>query len=305
MEKITAYALGENLEQIPLVKAVNVPSVIISDSENGQDVLEKAGIIYETRPNNRIIGFSKVEARQECLEGTLFIPRLMDVLGQRFRISFYINAEHIVLIDDDNFSAELIERVIRKKTHEGDTKERFLYNYFTEFISHDLSVLVQYEKDMTRLEEDVLNGFTHDFHSRMTPFRKELTALRTYYDELTDLGKALEEDENDFFDKKYTKYFGTVSDRADRLMNRTEHLLNLSQQISDIYQSGIDAKQNANMQYITIVSTIFLPLTLITSWYGMNFQNMPELEKGYPYVIVLSIVVLIICVIIFKRKKFL
>ncbi|MCI5870389.1 MAG: cobalt transporter, partial [Dorea sp.] len=49
----------------------------------------------------------------------------------------------------------------------------------------------------------------------------------------------------------------------------------------------------------------FFPLTLITGWYGMNFQNMPELQSGYPGVIILSVIVVVICIILFKKKKML
>ena len=65
-------------------------------------------------------------------------------------------------------------------------------------------------------------------------------------------------------------------------MNKTAQLLEYAEQVKDAYQSRLDARQNRSMQFLTIISTIFLPLTLITSWYGMNFQNMPELQNGYP-----------------------
>ena len=106
----------------------------------------------------------------------------------------------------------------------------------------------------------------------------------------------------DFFLKKHLKYFGTLSDRADRLMSRTVHLLEYAQQVRDTYQAQVDAVQNKNMQFLTVVSTIFFPLTLITGWYGMNFQNMPELKHGYPGVILLSLIVVAVCIIFFKRK---
>ena len=83
------------------------------------------------------------------------------------------------------------------------------------------------------------------------------------------------------------------------------HLIDYAKQVTDAYQSQVDAQQNNNMQFLTIISTIFLPLTLITSWYGMNFENMPELDNGYPMIIGLCILVIIICIIIFKRKKML
>lgn len=120
-----------------------------------------------------------------------------------------------------------------------------------------------------------------------------------------DLGRELEEDENGFFEKKQKKYFGTISDRADRLMGRTVHLLEYATQVRDAYQSHVNAQQNKNMEFLTVISTIFFPLTLITGWYGMNFQNMPELKEGYPGVVALSIIVVIVCIIFFKRKKML
>ena len=57
----------------------------------------------------------------------------------------------------------------------------------------------------------------------------------------------------------------------------------------------------------TVVTTIFLPLTLIVGWYGMNFRHMPELETtwGYPMVIILNIVIVVSSLIFFKVKKWL
>ena len=78
-----------------------------------------------------------------------------------------------------------------------------------------------------------------------------------------------------------------------------------AQTAADSYQAQVDAVQNKNMQFLTVVSTIFFPLTLITGWYGMNFQNMPELKHGYPGVILLSLIVVAVCIIFFKKKKIL
>ena len=172
-------------------------------------------------------------------------------------------------------------------------------------MQRDTELLIQHEQKIIRLEEKISEGRTEEFYGSINPIRKELLVLRSYYDELRDMGKELEQDENDLFEKKQRKYFGTIFDRADRLMNRTVYFLEYAQQVRDAYQSQIDAKQNSNMAFLTAISTIFFPLTLITGWYGMNFENMPELKNGYPWIILLSIVVVIICIIIFKRKKML
>ena len=72
-------------------------------------------------------------------------------------------------------------------------------------------------------------------------------------------------------------------------------------------QSQLHIRETKSMNLLTIISSIFLPLTLIAGWYGMNFKFMPELSwrGGYIYVAILSIVIVIIEIIIFKRKKLL
>ena len=115
------------------------------------------------------------------------------------------------------------------------------------------------------------------------------------------MGKELVDNENRVLSKKNIKYFDTFVDRSHRLMGRTIHLLEYATQVRDSYQEKVSEQQNKNMQFLTVVSTIFYPLTLITGWYGMNFRNMPELERGYPGVILFSIVVVI--AIILKKKK--
>lgn len=59
------------------------------------------------------------------------------------------------------------------------------------------------------------------------------------------------------------------------------------------------------MQFLTVVTTVFMPLTLITGWYGMNFHSMPELNApwAYPAVILVSLAILLAEVLFFRRKK--
>ena len=301
------FKFGEQLLPVEMEEweADQVPAVFITDSKHADAVLGKAGIIYENEIQVSKIGFCKLENQQECIVGTLCIPKLLDVLGSRYRMYFFVNRSNVVIVDDDNFSLRLIHRIQRKRTHQGETKERFLYNYIAEFMSRDLELLGRYERLIMGMEERVADGKTEGFQSKISPIRRELLTLRGYYDELMDMGKELEENENGFFARKQLKYFGTIADRADRLMGRTGYLLEYAQQVRDTYQAQVDAVQNKNMQFLTVVSTIFFPLTLITGWYGMNFQNMPELKHGYPGVILLSLIVVAVCIIFFKKKKIL
>lgn len=75
----------------------------------------------------------------------------------------------------------------------------------------------------------------------------------------------------------------------------------------DVYLSSISNRMNEIMKVLTIIATIFIPLTFIAGIYGMNFRNMPELEWGwgYPLVLVLMLVIGVVMLLWFRRKRWL
>ena len=76
-------------------------------------------------------------------------------------------------------------------------------------------------------------------------------------------------------------------------------------QVQDLYKSHLDIKQNHIITMLTVITSIFMPLNLITGWFGMNFTNMFGLKNGYPFVVVICIVIVISCLLFFKKKKWL
>ena len=95
---------------------------------------------------------------------------------------------------------------------------------------------------------------------------------------------------------------------ADEFRKNQENFPNYREiflQLRELYQSQQDAQQHKIMCILTIVTTLFLPLTLLTGWYGMNFAYMPELhwKYGYPAVIIAAIVIVAIEIMYFKKKK--
>ena len=119
--------------------------------------------------------------------------------------------------------------------------------------------------------------------------------------------RQIEENENNFFSKDNTRYFHLFTQRVSRLHDITASLRDYSIQIRDLYQSQLDKKQNRIMTLLTVITSIFMPLTLIAGWYGMNFKYMPELDykSAYPIVIGVSIAIVVVCLIFFKKKKWL
>ena len=94
------WKLGERLEQIETEtwKETRPPAVFLTDSKNARRDLELAGIQYENEIQTNKIGFCKLETQQECLAGTLCIPRLLDVLGSRYRIYFFVNSRSLLYL---------------------------------------------------------------------------------------------------------------------------------------------------------------------------------------------------------------
>ena len=84
-------------------------------------------------------------------------------------------------------------------------------------------------------------------------------------------------------------------------------LVDYTSQIRADFDANLTDKQNHIMTILTVVTTIFSPLTLITGWYGMNFKYMPELDfqYGYPAVFIISLLVAIASLMFFKHKKWL
>jgi magnesium transporter len=142
---------------------------------------------------------------------------------------------------------------------------------------------------------------------RVNEIRSDLRELRIHYEQLIDLGQELQENENNFFKAENTRYFRLFTDRVTRLHDIATSLRDFTMQLRDMYHTQMDVKQNRIMTLLTVVTTIFMPLTLIVGWYGMNFRYMPELETrwGYPVVIIASLVIIIGGLLFFKKKKWL
>ena len=92
-----------------------------------------------------------------------------------------------------------------------------------------------------------------------------------------------------------------------RLQDNVSELRDYSVQLRDLVSGQLSIKQNNIMTLLTIITTIFMPLTLIAGWYGMNFVYMPELHTpwGYPTVIIISLLIIVLSLIWFRKNKWL
>ena len=250
---------------------------------------------------------TKAEVNYDSLTGTFSVPDRHRLSAPNIRFAFALDEKGIVFIDDSGFVAKQITNIISTKRWAVPGLERFLYDFLEQIVSQDQLVLEQFDKELDSTESGILEGQITDPSQRVSRIRSDLRDLRIHYEQLLDLGQELEENENNFFRKENTRYFHLFTQRVSRLHDLTTSLRDFSIQIRDLYQSQLDVKQNRIMALLTIISSIFMPLTLIAGWYGMNFKYMPELEykAAYPVTIIISIGIVIVSLIFFKKKKWL
>ena len=171
----------------------------------------------------------------------------------------------------------------------------------------DLRLMEKYERELDSIEKMIMEGEEEFPSSRLNAIRNDIRDLRIHYEQLMDLGQELEENENNFFKQENLRYYRLFLNRIARLHDNSTSLRDYTMQLRDLYKAHIDLRQNRIMTVLTVVTTIFMPLTLIVGWYGMNFRFMPELEWrwGYPVVIAVSVLIAIGSLMFFKRKKWL
>jgi len=250
---------------------------------------------------------TKAEVNYDSLTGTFCIPVQSTGSDAPMRFSFALDETGIVFIDSGKNALNLIKRIQRNKKWRKPSLERFLYDFLEQIIHNDLQIMQRYERELDSIEKEIMDDAESAHIQRNNEIRGDIRDLRIHYEQLQDLGQELEENENGFFDEENLRYFHMFSNRVDRLYDAATHLRDYTIQLNDLYQSQLDVKQNRIMTVLTVVTTIFMPLTLIVGWYGMNFKYMPELDWrfGYPVIIGLSILIVAGSLTFFKVKKIL
>lgn len=253
------------------------------------------------------IFLTKAEVNYDSLTGTFAIPDRKNPSGDDFKFAFVMDEKGIVFIDDNGTAEKIINGVRQTKKWKMPSLERFLYDFLDQIVKDDLRLMENYETELDSMEQKIIDGDEDLPSGRLNDIRNDIRYLRIHYDQLMDLAAELQENENGFFEIENLRYFRLFIDRAARLHDTASSLRDYTMQLRDLYKAQLDIKQNRIMTVLTVVTTIFMPLTLIAGWYGMNFRVMPELnwEWSYPVVIAVSIAIVIGSLLFFKKKKWL
>lgn len=224
-------------------------------------------------------------------------------------VALYIKKNLLLVVDvyDRDMSTERnFKSALRRYPVSTVTLERLIYAFLDSLIAGDNRILEDLEFRIHKLEGGIFEGEVEDdFNRALLEHKTDLLYLRNYYVQFMDLGQELVNNENDLFREENLLYFRIFREKAERLMQNVTMLADNVFQIREAYQSMLDVNLNQTMKVLTVISSIFMPLTLITGWFGMNFVNMPMLkwQHGIPIVIGICAAVVVFMIVLMKKKK--
>ena len=261
----------------------------------------------ELEPDTENIHSTKAEVNYDSLTGTFRIPDRDALTEREDGFAFALDEKGVVLIDESGLAGKMIETIRRTKRWRQPSLERFLYDFLEQIVSRDLPIMERYEQELDDIEDAILAGEEQTNLIRVNEIRSAVRELRVHYEQLIDMTQELEENENGFFREENLRYIHLFMNRMQRLHDAAASLRDHTMQVRDLYHGQLEVRQNHIMTLLTVVTTIFMPLTLVAGWYGMNFRYMPELEWrwGYVAVIVLCVAIAVVSLIFFKKKKWL
>ena len=255
--------------------------------------------------------YCKMERTGENYVGTIKVPRQEKAGGIAF--AFYLEEPHSdedggqLMIEEESGRLAVMVEENREDLEGSEDGHAFMLNLLHLLMQDDVLQLERLEESMYALEEELLKGIPENFQERTARCRRKLFTLHTYYEQMVNLAQNMEDAPHLARQDETCAEWGRLADKAERLHNHVEMLREYLIQIRELYQSRTAEQQNRIMTMLTVITTIFLPLTLIAGWYGMNFPNMPELHWRYGYAVVIGLSVLIVTleILYFKKKKML
>lgn len=240
---------------------------------------------------------------------TFAILELLDIRGNLDTsdlIGFYIENNRLVVVDmydKDDSTTRAFNKMVAKR-FSSRSPGRALKHFITALIDKHTGIFDSIKDSTAQIEDSIINNKSNkDKIGVISDNRHKALNLYTSYERLLDTIEVFVENENEIFDDDDIKHLKSLAYRVERYSANISYLSDYITNVKDSYDSKMDLTMNSTMKILTVVTTIFTPITVLTGWYGMNFENMPELswEFGYMYIIGLSILSVIVCYLLFKK----
>jgi magnesium transporter len=171
-------------------------------------------------------------------------------------------------------------------------------------VDNFLLVFEEFQEKSESLEEKLIYEPVKEDLSSIQELKKAVQAIRQSLWPTREILNSLVRRESSFISEGTVVYFRDTLDHQLQLNDTLEASREMVSSLMEIYLSSINNKMNEVMKVLTIIATIFIPLTFIAGLYGMNFEFMPELKWhwGYPAILLVMFFVTLILIIYFKKK---
>jgi magnesium transporter len=220
------------------------------------------------------------------------------VLGPHYLLSFYAG--------DNDIYAPIRERLLQAKGRIRKLGADYLaYSLIDLIVDNYFIELERFGDQMESLEDEVVANPSPQTLRDVHRFKNDMIMLRKSLWPLREVIARLERRESPLISESLGNYFRDVYDHTIIAIDTVETYRDILSGMLDIYLSSMSNRLNSIMKVLTIIATIFMPLTFITSLYGMNFKHMPELQWEYGYFMVLGVVAVVAVSMLeyFRRKR--
>lgn len=222
------------------------------------------------------------------------------VLGENYIISFEEKEDHVF---------DIIRNRLRKET--GRIRKAgadyLAYTLVDAIVDHYFIILEEFCETIDRIEEQLIDDSNPDMLKTIHQLKRDLIFLRRSVWPLREIINGLERSESSLIDDSTGIYLRDVCDHTIQVIDTIETYRDVVTGMLEIYMTSISNRMNQVMRVLTVIATIFIPLTFIAGIYGMNFDYMPELHwrLGYYAVLIFMVIVGVGMGVYFKTKKWL
>ena len=226
------------------------------------------------------------------------IEQVSLILGKNWVISFQEREGDVF----DSIRERIRNNIGRIRKARADY---LIYALMDAIIDNYFTILEKLGEETEDLEAKVIKDPVPANLQIIYKLKSELIFLRKSVWPLREVISILEKGESVLIDKSTNIYLRDIYGHTIQVMDTVETLRDVISGTLDVYLSSVSNKMNEIMKVLTIIATIFIPLTFIAGVYGMNFQYMPELKWVWAYPLILSVMLIIgiVMVIFFKRRK--
>ena len=180
-----------------------------------------------------------------------------------------------------------------------------LYSLLDVIVDQYYEVIEEIGDQLEDLEDMIFEKPSRELIEKNRLIKKDIIALRKALLPALEAANKLKRDEPELIHKDIMRYYDDIHDHMIQIMDYIDSYRELSSELKESYLSNITLRMNQVMKLLTIITTIFIPLSFIAGIYGMNFEYMPELawKNGYFFVLGFMFLIMAVMLIYFRRKK--